>query len=594
MNISVIFMKICNMSLTATYCIAAVILLRLLLKKQPKIFSYLLWSVVLFRLLCPVSISGDYSLLRMDTNLISQENFSGFRGARIAALLGRDTVMSSDMPEVNGYGISDIRTVTAEPGFYAQEAGRMLQKVFAVGGWIWIAGLIVLTAYSFWTTLRFRKLLQGASQVEDNVFEMEGLATPFVFGIARPRIYLPAHLQAEERKFVLEHERVHIARKDYLIKILAWGTVCLHWFNPVVWLAYKLMEKDMEMSCDEGVIRKLGYDVRKEYSNALLSLSCDRLKLGGCPIAFGEGAVKSRVQNILTYHKKAVVTIALMVVLICVTVIGLSMNPVEASNDETGEMFQFVRDYAEAFSARDGNALVGLYIDEDTAFENVIELDHVGESYTFGYSSPWPLEYRYLLDVEQDSWDEGRAEIWYYAWTSDPHIAVWKEEIQFSKTPDGYRVTDSEMKWLDSISTAEEFMEAYWIVDEYWFTDYKENGFVEAINAQTQYDMEAGEGTDRNAMYRSPETAAEWIFNLTGGVIELVSTNSNGQATVRYTFADGSDVMIPMYDVNFDGMTATGIDSDLETGTDRDLENGSFAIKCVWIPDLQAWNAETP
>ena len=586
MNISVIFMKICNMSLTATYCIVAVILIRLLLRKQPKIFSYLLWSVVLFRLLCPVSVTGNYSLLRMDTALISQENLSGYRGARIVALLNRDSVASGDMSEMGGDGINNVGTVTVESNFYEYEAERLLQEIFTVGGWIWICGIIALAAYSLWTTVRFRKFLQGASWSEDGVYEMDGLTTPFVFGIVRPRVYLPLRLQEKDRGFVLEHEHVHVARKDYLIKILAWGTVCIHWFNPMVWLAYKLMEKDMEMSCDEAVVRKLGYDVRKEYSRALLSLSSSRMRLGGCPIAFGEGAVKSRVQNILSYHKRAVVTIALVAVLIAVTVIGLSMNPVKASDDGTGEMFQFVTEYADAFCSRDGDVLVGLYIDEDTAFENVIELDHAGEGYTFGYSSPWPLEYRFLIDTEEESRDEGTAEIWYYAWTSDPHLAVWKEKIEFSRTLDGFRVTDSEMKWLDSISSVEEFMEAYWIVDEYWFPDYTENGFVEAINAQTQYDMEAGDGTDRNAMYRSPDTAAEWIFNLTGGVSELESTNSGGQATMRYTFADGGDVLIPMCDANFDGMTATG--------SDDDLEDKVFANTQVWIPDIHVWNAKAP
>lgn len=587
MNISTIFMKICNMSLTATYCIAAVILIRLLLRKQPKIFSYLLWSVVLFRLLCPVALTGNYSLLRMDTGMISQENFSGFKGARIVALLNRDFVTDGNIPEVNGDGINTVRTVTEDTSYYEREAERLLQKTFTVGGWIWICGIIALAAYSLWTTVRFRKFLQGASRVEDAVYEMDGLATPFVFGIIRPRIYLPLMMQEKDRSFVLEHEYVHMARKDYLVKILAWGTVCLHWFNPVVWLAYKLMERDMEMSCDEAVVRKLGYDVRKDYSRALLSLSSGRMRLGGCPIAFGEGAVKNRVQNILSYHKKAVVTIALVAVLICATVIGLSMNPVNASNDGTGEMFQFVRKYADAFCDRDGDVLVGLYIDEDAAYENVIELDHVGEGYTFGFSSPWPHEYRFLIDVEEGHRDEGTAEIWYYAWTSDPHLTVWKEKIEFSRTPDGFRVTDSEIKWLDSISSEEEFMEAYRFVDEYWFPDYIENGFVEAINAQTQYDIEAGDGTDRNAMYRSPDTAAEWIFNLTGGEVEDGSSSSHVQATAHYIFADGSSVWIPMYDVNFDGYTSA-----------LDVVTGSGPAETInpqlWIPDIHVWNAKAP
>lgn len=586
MNISAIFMKICNMSLTATYCIAAVILLRFLLRKQPKIFSYLLWSVVLFRLLCPVSVSGDYSLLRMDTELISQENLTGYRESGIIAWHGNHYLIGDGTQETDRDGINGATAVVAESGFYEWEAAQRLHKMFTVGGYLWLAGIVILAVYSLWTTLRFRKLLQGASRVEDNVFEMEGLTTPFVFGIVRPQIYLPAGLQEQDRSFVLEHEHVHVARKDYLIKILAWGTLCLHWFNPIVWLAYKLMEKDMEMSCDEAVIRKMGYDVRKEYSNALLSLSCDRLKLGGCPIAFGEGAVKSRVQNILSYHKKTVAAMVFAAILLIAAVIGLSMNPVSAADDNVlAGQIQFVTDYANAFCDRNGNDLVGLYLDETTAFEDVIELYQVDGGYTFGYSSPWPDEFRFLMN-EENSRDEGKAEIWYYAWTSDPHIAVWKEELEFTKTQDGYRVSKSTIKFLDSISSAEEFKEAYWVGGAYRFTDYKERGFVEAINAQTQYDIETGDGIDRNAMYRNPDTAAEWIFNLTGGVC-MPTYNSNGQAAVRFIFLDGSFVEIPMYDVNFDGYTSA-----------LDVVTGSGPAETVnpqlWIPDLQVWNAKAP
>lgn len=587
MDISAIFMKICNMSLTATYCIAAVILIRFLLRKQPKIFSYLLWSVVLFRLLCPVSVSGDYSLLRMDTELISQENLTGYRESGIIAWHGNHYLIGDGTQETDRDGINGATAVVAESGFYEWETAQRLHKMFTVGGYLWLAGIVILAVYSLWTTLRFRKSLQGAAHMEEDVFEMEGLTTPFVFGIVRPQIYLPAGLQEQDRSFVLEHEHVHVARKDYLIKILAWGTLCIHWFNPIVWLAYKLMEKDMEMSCDEAVIRKIGYDVRKEYSNALLSLSCDRLKLGGCPIAFGEGAVKSRIQNILSYHKKTVVAMVLASVLLLAAVFGLSMNPVSAADDDVlAGQIQFVTDYANTFCDRDGDALVDLYIDETTAFEDVIELYQVDGGYTFGYSSPWPDEFRFLMN-EENSKDGGKAEIWYYAWTSDPHIAVWKEELEFTKTQDGYRVSKSTIKFLDSISSAEEFKEAYWVGGAYRFTDYNERGFVEAINEQTQYDLEAGDGTDRNAMYRNPDTAAEWIFNLTGGVCMPTYYNSNGQAAVRFIFLDGSFVEIPMYDVNFDGYTST-----------LDVVTGSGPAETVnpqlWIPDLQVWNAKAP
>lgn len=586
MNISTIFMKICNMSLTATYCIAAIILLRLLLKKQPKIFSYLLWSVVLFRLVCPISVSGNYSLLRMDTNLISQEKFTGYREGGMTAWHGKGYIFDDSMHKEDGDGTNGAVAVATESGFYERQTAERIGKVFTVSGWIWLAGVALLIAHSVWTTLRFWRFLQGASRVEDDTFEIEGLDTPLVFGIIRPRIYFPDHLREEERRFVLEHERVHVMRKDYLIKILAWGTVCLHWFNPAVWLAYKLIEKDMEMSCDEAVIRKLGYAVRKEYSDALLSLSCDRLKTGGCPIAFGEGAVKSRVRNILSYHKRTVAAVTLAAVLLSVAVVGLFMNPVSAADDDTlAEQVQFVTDYANAFCDRDGDTLVGLYIGEETAFEHIIALDYAGGEYTFGFSSPWPDEYRFLMD-ESNTGNGGKAEIWYYAWTSDLHVSVWKEELEFTKMQDGYRVTNSALRFLDSISSEEEFMEAYQVGDAYRFTDYVERGFVDAINVQTQYDMESGEGTDRNAVYRSPDTAAKWILNLTGGVCMPTMYNSNGQAEVRFIFLDGRYVEIPMYDANFDGMTATVGDSESETA---DAVNTQ-----IWIPDLQVWNAKAP
>lgn len=344
----------------------------------------------------------------------------------------------------------------------------------------------------------------------------------------------------------------------------------------------------MEMSCDEAVIRKLGYDLRKEYSGALLSLSCDRLKTGGCPIAFGEGAVKSRVRNILSYHKRTVAAVMLAAVLLSAVVIGLSMNPVSGADDDTlAEQVQFVTDYASAFCDRDGDTLVALYIDEGTAFEHIIALDYAGGGYTFGFSSPWPDEFRFLMD-EANTGNGGKAEIWYYAWTSDPHVSVWKEELEFTKMQDGYRVTNSALKFLDTISSEVEFMEAYLVGGAYRFTDYAERGFVDAINAQTEYDIEAGEGIDRNVMYRSPDTAAEWIFNLSDGVCMPTMYNSNGQAVVRFIFLDGRYVEIPMYDANFDGMTTTVGDMEMESETADAVNNQ------IWIPDLQVWNAKAP
>lgn len=595
MGMSTIFINILNMSLTATYCIAAVVILRLLLKRQPKILSYLLWSVVLFRLLCPFSISSDLSLLRLHTDIVSQEYLMGQYAADQDVWQGKNYSYAEDLSEAEGADKSH-GTMTSVTGGKAekwaiQEQTVRLGKIFTVGGWIWLTGMVAFTAYGVVSALRLRRFLQKAVLVEGGFYEAEGISTPFVLGIIHSRIYLPTGLSAEERSYVLEHERVHVARKDYPVKILAWFARCIHWFNPFVWLAFALMESDMEMSCDEAVLHRLGMETKQDYSRALLALSCDRSKMGNCPTAFGEGKVKDRVRNILTYRKRAFATVAVITAVLIVIVIGLSLNPMNHSGEEAeellrlGEKDQFVMDYANAWSDRNGNALVELYIDEETAFEHVPMLEKTEDGYIFGYSSPWPIEFWRTIPTGAGT-DEGTSEIRYYAWTSDPHVSVWKEVISFKKTDEGYRVTDSSLTCLDSIASEEEYMDAYWGDGAYHFIDYEESGFVEAINYQTESDSANGDN-DRNAVYRSPETAAEWIFNLTGGE-GTAQTASNGTAIVEYTFSDGSSILIPMKDANFNGQTENGSD-DLAESDSQAVVNAE-----VWILDLAVWNAGAP
>lgn len=254
----------------------------------------------------------------------------------------------------------------------------------------------------------------------------------------------------------------------------------------------------------------------------------------------------------------------------------------------TGEKLSFLNTYANAYCERNGDQMVGMYADEETAYQSLPYLEKAGGVYTFGMSSPWPNEFRIVLteglgEGMEDGWDaENKAEIWYYAWTSDPHVAVWKEEFYFeqaaSEGKESYRVTGGSLRYLDSISSKEAFDEAYLIAGEYQFTDYVERGFLESIQFQTEADRENG-GEDRNAVYRSPETAAEWIFNLEGGSAEIVTTDANGKATVRYTFADGSDVVLPMYNACYDKGTESSENAD----------DGAGAVEDVWLPDLEAW-----
>lgn len=215
-----------------------------------------------------------------------------------------------------------------------------------------------------------------------------------------------------------------------------------------------------------------------------------------------------------------------------------------------------------------------LPVNPETAVENVILLEETDGEYTFGYSSPWPDEYRLTVDEEGQ-----QVSIRYYAGTSDPHATVWKEKMSFAKTEDGYRVTDSTVQVFDSITSSKEYEEAYWVADEYQFVDYVERGYVAAINYQTEHDREEGGGPDRNAVYRSPRTAAEHILNLTGGVCVAIS-DSSGRAVVKYTFEDGSGIAIPMYNANYTSVTGN---------TTEPYSDGSGSGD-VWIVDMEAWN----
>ena len=568
-ELSQIFIKILNMSFTASYCIIAVIVLRFLLRKQAKIFSYLLWGVVLFRLICPVSISSAYSLLRMDTNIISQENIDRWATAN----LNQNNVADDDIPTLP----AQINTDNIQDSFFnfntdMQEMSRntWANKAFVVASWIWVAGMALLILYSIAATLRMRYSLKNATYREKSIYEAEGIATPFVFGIIRPHIYIPEYINEDERKYVLAHEEIHIARRDYLVKILAYLVVCLHWFNPLVWVAFILMENDMEMSCDEAVLRKLGEGVKKEYSHSLLSLSVERKLFQSSPLAFGEGNVNGRIQNILGYHKRAFITVILAVAILIIVGIGLILNPAGNNVDDVDldKMSEFIENYATAFSDRDGAKMVDAYIDEETALENVFMLEKAGDGYTLG--QPIPLLYSFRYRIIQE---ENRADIYYYAMTFDPHMVVWKEEMYYKTVEGEIKVVGSSLKFFDSITSKEEFDDAYLIDGEYQFVNYQEYEFIKDIN----YWIEKGYYYTDPTVYAKPETAAAHILNLTGGS-GSVEGDYAWQAMVRYTFADGSEVMIPMYN-SLDEQAGSG-----ENWNGQD----------IWIVDTDVWNAKAP
>ncbi len=322
-----LFLSIINMSLTASYVILFVILVRLVLKKFPKGISYALWIVVAFRLIIPFSFESMFSLMLWNTN---------------TALIRHDVIYNQSPQVNNGIVAVDSFVNNSLPAATVGESINPLQIYVEIGAYIWVLGIIALLVYGFISALRLHKQLESAELVENNIYKAKNLKTPFVLGLMRPRIYLPLGLSIEERSFILLHEQTHIKRKDHIIKILAFLILSLHWFNPLVWLAFILMSKDMELSCDERVLKEIDEDIKKPYANSLLSLATRKHILNGSPLAFCEGNVKGRIKNVLNYKRPKFWLIVISIIIVMVVGIGLITNPKDKETDKLDQINSIV------------------------------------------------------------------------------------------------------------------------------------------------------------------------------------------------------------------------------------------------------------
>lgn len=320
-----IFLQILNMSFTASFVILFMLLARLLLKKLPKILSYALWSVVLFRLICPFTFESVFSLIPFKEQLIPRsialdENVS-LGSAAGAALRAIGDAANG------GLGTITVYLGKSVDGYPIVTEAYHSQVWLIFGSYIWLLGITVLMIYSIVSLMKLQRRLKNAVHEKDNIYLAEHLDTPFVMGIIRPKIYLPTSLKEEEKRYILLHEQMHIRRFDQVIRILSFLVLCLHWFNPFVWVAFFVSGKDMEMSCDESVIKQLGSDVKKEYSSSLLTLATGRRIISGTPLAFGEGDTKDRIKNVLNYKRPAFWVGTISFVAVVALAVGLLANP---------------------------------------------------------------------------------------------------------------------------------------------------------------------------------------------------------------------------------------------------------------------------
>jgi beta-lactamase regulating signal transducer with metallopeptidase domain len=313
--------KVLNMSLTASMVILFVLLARLVLKRAPKVFSYLLWAVVLFRLLCPVTLTSNVSFLGFLDVPVTQTSTVEFIPTNILHTEApTKDVLVSDV----SVGIHETPLQGKEPNV-VDSFGTPIK----IATYLWLLGVVTLLVYSSISLLKLRRKLVSAILLRDNIYLADYITSPFVIGFFFPKIYIPSSLSDGEQEYILLHEQYHIRRLDHVMKLLAFVALCIHWFNPLVWLSFILSGKDMEMSCDEAVIRKMGEGIRGDYMASLLSLSTGRQMFGVAPLAFGEGDTKGRIKNALNWKKPTLWITIISAVLTVLIVIICALNPKE-------------------------------------------------------------------------------------------------------------------------------------------------------------------------------------------------------------------------------------------------------------------------
>ena len=391
--LELIFLKVINMSCGAGIVILIVCLARFLLKRFPKYISYMLWSVVLFRLFCPMILEVDISPIRsiepilyeytVEEEIVLPEIIVEYNESHIAP----ETVTDSEDGQM-GY-----EPIVLEEN--SKEVQRSWQEwAILVGQYVWILGMSVMLLRFAVSVMQMRKKVSTAIPLKDNIYITDEILSPFVMGILKPRIYLSGELSEKEQEYIVLHEQFHIKRCDHIIKVIAYVALCIHWFNPLVWLSYVLFCKDMEMSCDEAVIKKMGEGIRADYSASLLALAT-RHQIIGIPVDFGEGDTKGRIKNLARFRKINPAIIVVLVIGVVILIVFLAFNNKSSTSDENG--------------LNDGSSTVSNEEESNKVNENeLLKLDiNIEDFYLKKTGDPANF---YYIDEENVLWGSGRNE----------------------------------------------------------------------------------------------------------------------------------------------------------------------------------------
>lgn len=384
-----IFIKLLNMSYQGGIVICFILLARYILHmiKAPKKYSYYLWMIVFVRLICPFSFESVLSVLPQETEPI------------------RSTIIYDQVPEIHT-GSATINQVVNNILTEANVVTSInpMQVIMAIAQGIWLVGISILLIYSVISYIRLKIRLIGSSSAGtllgsqfgvDNIYMADYIETPFVLGFLKPRIYLPSTIKEKEISYILLHEQAHIRRKDHMIKLIVFAVTIIHWFNPMVWIAYMLINQDMEMACDEYVMKNYemkddNEDIRKEYATSLLNLSIGRRKILGVPLAFGEGNLKGRIKNV-TRYKKPLISVAICAVIACV-ILGVALLTSPLTTSGFGEVVKEIN-----------------YIDESEIDSIVIRTPEGEQTFSTAYGNEF-MEFFKNLKVKKKEISKDRGE----------------------------------------------------------------------------------------------------------------------------------------------------------------------------------------
>ena len=516
-----LFLKIINMSISASWLILAVLILRLVLKKAPKWVNVLLWGIVAVRLICPLSFESALSLIPSSETI------------PLDIEMAAKPTIDSGVPAINSV-VNPVLSSFAPPQHVLTSANP-LQIWIPILNIIWLIGvgaLLLYTAVSYW---RLCRKVDTAVRYKGNIFQSENVSSPFVLGIIKPRIYLPFNMNGQDLEHVVAHEQAHIHRKDHWWKPLGFLLLTIHWFNPLMWLAYVLLCRDIELACDEKVIKELGNEQRADYMQALVACSVNRRMIAACPLAFGEVGVKERVKSVMNYKKPAFWVI-IIAVIICVGVaVCFLTNPKQDRYTlrivvPAGSQEEFVYTEEEVSTVRNSIKIWS----GDGLGDTEVLLFPVNKTAETGYTATYLTHGMSVeFDAENDTWfkigvnmqNPTNEDIIVYVEVENVEVRIVDEINSVIEWFD-YLETPDEMKWDGSLEIS--------------LTEFPDVTF-----RWTYGEMLAVKGSKSTSLYTGMPIWNAYFCDLTGdGLPELCSSISWGSGMIDnrviiYDYANG-------------------------------------------------------